>query len=115
MFKVLKRFWWLWILVALNLIFFHKLFLGQLPIPIDGLSGIYYPWYDYHFGYPNHVPVKNAALTDIFSQLYIWRSLSIDLIKQGELPLWNPYYLSGTPLLANLQAASLYPLNLFML
>jgi hypothetical protein len=32
-------------------------------------------------------------------------------MKGGEWPLWNPYILSGTSLLANFQSAALYPLN----
>lgn len=33
-------------------------------------------------------------------------------MKNGNLPFWNPYIFSGTPLLANWQAAVLYPLNI---
>ena len=61
------------------------------------------------------VPYKNISLTDVFSQLYPWRSLAMDLIRQGSLPLWNAFSFSGYPLLANWQSAPFYPLNLLML
>ncbi|MDW8069970.1 MAG: YfhO family protein [Anaerolineae bacterium] len=32
-------------------------------------------------------------------------------LLQGQLPLWNPYLFMGVPLLANMQAAVLYPLH----
>ncbi|MDO8658793.1 MAG: YfhO family protein, partial [Candidatus Levybacteria bacterium] len=43
---------------------------------------------------------------------YPWRELAVSLEKKFQLPLWNPYNFSGTPLLANFQSASLYPLNI---
>ncbi|HBR17856.1 MAG: hypothetical protein A3G39_08375 [Deltaproteobacteria bacterium RIFCSPLOWO2_12_FULL_43_16] len=39
----------------------------------------------------------------------------VDAIKNGEFPLWNPYYYSGIPLLATLQPAVFYPLNILLL
>ncbi len=101
--------------LIITFIFFSKVFVGQVPIPSDFLVGTYFPWVDYKWGYKVGVPVKNPALTDVTSALYPWRELSLNLIKQGQLPLWNPYSFSGTPLLANLQSAPLYPLNIFML
>jgi len=41
--------------------------------------------------------------------------LWVDVIKNWELPLWNPYYYSGIPLLAVLQPAVFYPLNILLL
>lgn len=97
------------------LLFFHKVFLGYLPIPVDIMAGGYFPWLDYKWGYNVGVPVTNPSLSDVFAHLYPLRALSIDLIKSFELPLWNMYSFSGTPLLANWQSAPLYPLNLLMI
>jgi hypothetical protein len=41
------------------------------------------------------------------------RALSGELLRQGHLPLWNPYIWSGSPLLGGLNAGSAYPLTLF--
>jgi hypothetical protein len=46
-------------------------------------------------------------------QFYPWREYAFDLLRQGQLPLWNPYNGAGAPLLANYQSALLYPLNWF--
>ncbi len=35
----------------------------------------------------------------------------IEELKQGKFPLWNPYILSGTPFLADINLGLLYPLN----
>jgi hypothetical protein len=46
-------------------------------------------------------------------QFYPWREYGFDLIRHGQLPLWNPYNGAGAPLLANYQSALLYPPNWF--
>ncbi len=46
-------------------------------------------------------------------QFYPWREYAFDLLRHGQLPLWNPYNGAGAPLLANYQSALLYPLNWF--
>lgn len=43
------------------------------------------------------------------------RLLWVDAVKGLDLPLWNPYSYSGTPLLATLQPGVFYPLNLLLL
>lgn len=99
------------ILFLLLLLLYYKLFLlGKIPFPGDLLVGSYFPWLDYY-----KVPVQNPTISDVFSQLYLWKSLAIDLIKNGQWPLWNPYSFTGTPLLANYQSAALYPLNILLL
>jgi len=44
------------------------------------------------------------------AQFYPWRSLAVALLGKGILPLWNPHAGGGSPLLANHQTASFYPL-----
>lgn len=90
--------------------FFYPVWLKNLiPLPTDFIAGVYYPWHDYNWGYPTGVPVKNPITTDVVSLIYPEQMLGVDLLKKGEWPLWNPYILSGTPLLANLQTASFSP------
>lgn len=57
-------------------------------------------------------PVKNGAMPDVITQIYPWRHLAIDIWKQGQVPLWNPYTFSGNPLLANYQSGVLSPFNI---
>lgn len=101
------------LLIFIVLFFFNSfIFQGRLPIPSDTIVGLYNPFRDlYSKDYPNGIPFKNFLITDPVRQQYPWRELAIVQEKRLELPLWNPYNLSGTPLLANMQSATLYPLN----
>lgn len=102
-------------LIFVTGIFFWKFFVqGLLPIPSDTIIGLYHPYRDlYATEYPNGIPYKNPLITDPVRQQYPWRFIAIQQIKQGEWPVWNPYSFAGTPLLANLQSAPFYPLNIF--
>lgn len=88
----------------------------KLPLPLDTMVGLYHPFRDFYaVSYPRGIPFKNFLITDPALQQYPWRQLSITTIKKFEVPLWNPYSFSGTPLLANFQSAVLYPLNVLLL
>ena len=49
---------------------------------------------------------------DSISYFHPSRVLLGRAIRSGEIPLWNPYQMCGTPFLANYQSAVLYPPNL---
>ncbi len=51
------------------------------------------------------------ASGDILFYFYPYRDYVADMLRQGEMPLWNPYIFLGAPLLANPQSAVLYPLH----
>ncbi len=114
--KLLQLFnkgWPLLFIVFLVFLFFWKIFLlKQIPLPADFVVGVYYPWLDYKWGYPAGVPVKNPITTDVVSFSYPMRMLAIEILKKGDLPLWNPHILTGIPLLANFQSAPFSPTNL---
>ncbi|MBN2754847.1 MAG: YfhO family protein [Candidatus Goldbacteria bacterium] len=42
-----------------------------------------------------------------------FRELAAVSVQAGEIPLWNPYIFCGNPLMANMQSAVFYPLNVF--
>ncbi len=46
------------------------------------------------------------------TQWYPWRSYGFGSIKDGVLPLWNPYVMCGVPFVGNSQSALFYPPNL---
>jgi hypothetical protein len=54
----------------------------------------------------------NELLFDQTYQFVPWRAFAHASLRRGELPLWNPQSLAGTPLAATLGAAVFYPLNL---
>ena len=109
----LWRFLPIFLLFFLVLVFFRLFILhGLLPTPSDTLVGLYYPFRDlWAKDYPRGIPYKNFLITDPVLQQYPWRNLAISQEKKWELPLWNPYNGAGTPLLANIQSAPWYPLN----
>jgi len=84
-----------------------------IPVPGDLLVGRFFPFNTMNWvGYPLGVPYKEFINADVIRQLYPWRDLSIQLIREGEFPWWNPYAFSGNPLSANIQSAAFYPLNI---
>lgn len=99
--------------LAITCIFFYNVFVfGNVAFPGDLLITEYNPWKTYSYlGYaPGAFPSK-AQYFDVVRQLYPWKTFSIDLLKKGELPLWNPYNFSGAPLIANFQSGVFYPPN----
>lgn len=96
------------------LFFLPNLISAKIPIPADALLGLYHPWRDNSYaGYnPGRFPTKNPLITDPILQTYPWRNQVIRNLKEGNLPLWNPYNFSGQPLLANIQSSPLQILNI---
>lgn len=101
---------------VLILVFYQSvLFQGRVPIPTDTLVNLYHPFRDYLAqDYPRGVPFRNVLVNDPVTQQIPWKSLVVSEYKKGDMPLWNPYAMSGYPLLGNIQSAPLYPLNIFL-
>ena len=112
-FSALFDFSWPYLVMAAMVgVFFWKFFVrGLIPLPADFVVGVYYPWLDYKWGYATGVPVKNPMTTDVVSFTYPMQTYAIDQLKAGNLPLWNPLILAGTPLLANFQSSPFSPTN----
>lgn len=79
----------------------------QVAAPLDFLVNFFTPWDKYYDS-----PIKNSAVSDVVNQILPWKTYTIWSLKQGKIPLWNPYNLAGSPHLANWQSAVLYPTNL---
>lgn len=96
------------------LLFFYPFFWsGHLPFPGDLLVGHYAPWNSYSFlGYASGGVPHKAQGIDVVRELFPWKHFSIEMIKKGELPFWNPYNFSGNPHLANFQTGIFYPFNI---
>ena len=112
--KHLKKNFLFLFLILIIFSFFTPFFLkGKLPIPSDTIVGLYHPYRDFYSQqYPRGIPFKNFLITDPVRQLYIWKELSVSQLFRGEAPVWNPYEMTGKPLLANIQSGPFYPLNL---
>lgn len=102
--------------LVLTAVFSYKIFFGLIPLPTDLIVGAYHPWLEQKWPeYPLGVPVKNPKLSDAVSIFYPLKTLAVNYLKSGELPLWNPYMFGGYPLFANVQLGLLFPTMIFYL
>jgi O-antigen/teichoic acid export membrane protein len=86
---------------------------GQTLIPADNLFQ-YQPFRamaaQFGIGAPH-----NALLDDLILQNYQWKTHTLNALRSGELPLWNPYTFAGAPFIAAGQHSMLYPLSVLYL
>jgi hypothetical protein len=83
MLKMIARFLWLPGLALLIALFFHRMTFSGLIL----------------------------ARGDTFLYFYPYWQAAADALRDGRVPLWNPYLFMGAPLLANSQMGFFYPLN----
>ncbi len=108
--KILSRFWPILFIFGVWFIFASPYFLNsKAPYASTYQMNNFAPWdaYEKFWG-----PVKNGAMPDVITQIYPWKHLTIEAWKSKQIPLWNPYSFSGTPLLANYQSGVFSPFNL---
>ena len=77
-------------------------------LPAEYLKA-FYPW-----GSPaaaQNLHQWNVLQWDGMAEFYPWRLHAARSMAAGQIPLWDPYVLCGTPFLANSQSAPLYPLH----
>jgi hypothetical protein len=55
--------------------------------------------------------VLSDSGNDLASQFIYWRAFTADQLRNGHLPLWNPYVYCGMPYMGWAQTAALYPTN----
>lgn len=109
-FNIIYRFWPFIFIIFFWFLFSSPYFLNNsVPFPSKYLVNNFGPWNAYE-GFTS--PVKNNAMPDVISQIYPWKTLTIDSYKNFSIPLWNPFVFSGMPLMANYQSAIFSPLNL---
>ena len=82
MLKYFSKTYPLWVLAGVLVVVFWRLWIGEV----------------FFWGIPS-------------LQFVPWRFYAFDALRQGHLPLWNPYNGGGAPLFANYQSALLYPPN----
>jgi hypothetical protein len=81
------------------------LFTSRVDLP-GNLAYAAYPWQA-----AGRAAVK-ANTGILFTQIAPWTRIARDVVRAGHLPLWNRFSASGTPLLANQQAAICHPFTL---
>jgi O-antigen/teichoic acid export membrane protein len=80
---------------------------GRTILPLDNLYE-FPPWRAHAPDVGIDTP-HNRLVSDAILQNYSWKRLARESLSRGELPLWNPYILSGEPFLAAAQNGALYP------
>lgn len=97
-------------LFVLPLVFFSAtLFGGKVLLPTDNLFQ-WEPWRSYASQLGVGAP-QNQLLSDLVLENYPWKRFIVECLRQGELPLWNPYLFAGVPFFAAGQQSALYPLT----
>ena len=116
---MLRKEWFRVILIlaaVISLFFYQTIFRGRVPFPGDILVSDFQPWRSTSYlGYGAGGIPNKAQYPDTIRQMYPWKTVAIESLKQGRLPLWNPYNFSGSPLLANFQSSALYPFGILYL
>ena len=108
--KIIFNFWPLFLVIFAWFIFSAPYFINnKVPFSSTYLVNFFSPWNAYP-GFAS--PVKNNAMPDVISQIYPWKTFTIDTFRKLQIPFWNPYSFAGTPQLANYQSAVLSPFNL---
>lgn len=80
---------------------------GRVFVPGDFLSFIY-PWKAVH----EAPQVRNLELFDVMA-IFVPVDLLLDAgLREGRIPLWNPYIFTGHPVAASGQSGFFYPLRL---
>ena len=106
-----KREYWyaLGIFTLLTIVYFYPILLGQVISQTD----FYYfisPWDQFR---PDDLTTMgNSVLMDQSTEFLPFFLEAKSQIFNGLFPLWNPYIFAGTPLLANMQSALFFPLNI---
>lgn len=84
-------------------------------MPASYMVAWYEPWKSMTASGETPTIAHKPVVDDAFRHLYPLRVLASDLMKQGKLPLWNPYNAVGTPLLAIMHPGYLTPFGFFFL
>ena len=93
-------------------ILFHEVLSGKVLLPADILFQDPF-WRE--AAPADFVHPQNDLLSDIVRAFYPWHVVaSRSMRTEGRIPLWNPYELSGQPLVGNAQSALFFPPNLLL-
>lgn len=102
------------IFLSFSLLFFRQYFFQKkVPLPFNLLVSFYSPW-KYESKYGVNIPNKPLG-DDNIKLFYPYRKFTIEELKKGRIPLWNPYTFSGSVNHAMYQSAVFYPLNIVYL
>ena len=107
--KQKELFWVALLFIAIPLLFFHESLFTDKVLSCADILFAAIPWNSL---VPPGFHPSNWDLYDQAFQFFPWLSFCRDQIREGSIPLWNPYNYCGSPLLANGQSAVFSPFHL---
>lgn len=97
------------------LLFWQFFFKGHIPFSGPYMLSWYEPWRSIYTVHGVPTLIHKPVVDDTFRLLYPLHVVASNLMKQGQLPLWNPYNAAGTPLLSIMHPGFLTPFGIFFL
>src|SRR6266700_4003234 len=94
--------------LIMTAIVYAPMFTGKIPFPADFV----FDFPPFAHAAPSEGLLPHTNIGDLVTSFYPYRTIAARAVREGTLPLWNPYMLSGAPFLANTQSALFYPANL---
>lgn len=99
--------------IFLTLLLFWQFFIkGAAPFPGSYMLAHFEPWKSDNLSNGRITIPHKPVAHDVFRQLYPFKLLGMEEIKNFKLPLWNPYNGAGQPLFATMHMGYLNPFNL---
>ncbi|MEP6809787.1 MAG: YfhO family protein [Chthoniobacterales bacterium] len=92
-----------------------KISLRERLLSPGGLAAIFVALFPFVYFFPAISGRLVLAPDDALTFGLPLRVAAAQMLREGHLPLWNPYLFSGMPLFASAQAGVLFPLNWFFL
>src|SRR5438477_6815046 len=93
--------------LIMTAIVYAPMFTGKIPFPADFV----FDFPSFAHAAPSEGLLPHTNIGDLVTSFYPYRTLAARAVRDGTLPLWNPYMLSGAPFLAMAQSAIFYPAN----
>lgn len=100
----------------LTAVLFWQVFIkNQIPFNANLIASFYNPWAQEKFvGWEHGIPNKPTGKDDLWI-FYPQRTFTTTVLKNWEIPFWNPYSFSGNYHLGLSETAVFYPLNFLFL
>lgn len=113
----MKKSIYLFVPVLFFIYIVYLLLQGYLPMGLDIVTGVYFPWLNNHYlGLSTWTPVHNPSMSDITSQAVVWRAFISDHLLIPSSLWWNNLSLAGYPFLGSSYLAPIFhPLNFLLL
>ena len=101
---------------VLTFILFWQVFLqNKVPFNANLLASFFNPWAQEKFpGWEVGIPSKPTGKDDLWI-FYPQKTFTVNMLKNWEIPFWNPYSFSGNYHLGLSETAVFYPLNFLFL